>query len=73
MVMKGAGRLFWQGVLGGVVIGFLAAGIVTYVAQTLGLVPPHQSPHGTYLLWVVVAIVWFLAVLLTTSKEIPRN
>jgi hypothetical protein len=73
MVMKVAWRLLWLGVLGGAVIGFIAAFLVTFLAQMLGLVPPNQSPPGTYLLWVVLGTVWFLAVLLITSRRIPRN
>ena len=71
--MKVAWRLLWLGVLGGAVIGFIAAFVVTYIAQALGFVGPNQSPPGTYLLWAVVGIVWFLAVLLTTNRKIQRD
>ena len=54
-------------------LGFIAAFSVTFLAQALGLVLPDHSPPGTGLLWVVVGIVWFLAVLLTTNRKIPRD
>jgi Na+/melibiose symporter-like transporter len=73
MLMKVAWRLLWLGVLGGAVVGFIAAFLVTFIAQALGLVPANQSPPGTYLLWVVLGIVWFLAVLITTNRRIPRD
>ena len=69
MVLKVAWRLLWLGVLGGTVIGFIAAFLVTFFAQALGLVAANQSPPGTYLLWVVVGIVWFLAVTSDNKQE----
>jgi hypothetical protein len=71
-IIRIAWRLLWLGALVGAVIGSIPAFVVTYIAQALGWVGPNQSPPGTYVLLGVVGVVWFLAVLLTTIRKIPR-
>jgi hypothetical protein len=72
-VYRVAWRLLWQGVFGGAFLGLAAAFFVTWLAQGLALVAANESPPGTYILWGVVWVVWFLATFITTNRNVQSS